>query len=56
MDDDGLTPVGAFDALKNDTGLKGGCPAVLNSRRLGKVGYLGRGQHGQRVNMELVVI
>lgn len=56
MDDDGLTPVGAFDALKNDTGLKGGCPAVLNSRRLGKVGYLGRGQNRQRVNMKLVVI
>lgn len=56
MDDDGLTPVGAFDALKNDTGLKGGCSALLNSRRLGKVGDLGRGKHGQRVNMKMMVV
>ena len=56
MDDDGLTPVRAFDALKNDTSLNGGCPAVLNSRRLGKVGDRSRGEHRQRVNMKLVVI
>lgn len=56
MDDDGLTPVGAFDLLKNDTGLKGGYSAVLNSRRLGKVGYCRRGQNGQRVNMEMMVV